>query len=40
MQNIVSFSLLIYSLVTSFFILYDNLFNDIDIILIIELGIA
>ena len=39
MQNMVSFSFFIYSLATSFFILGDNLFNAIDIILVIGLGI-
>ncbi len=37
MQNMVSFSFLIYSLATSFFILGGSLFNAIDTILVIEL---
>jgi hypothetical protein len=38
MQNMVSFSFLIYSLVTSFFFLSGNLFNTMDTILVIGLG--
>ena len=40
MQDMVSFSFLIYSLATSFFILGGTLFNAIDIILVIGLGMA
>lgn len=40
MQDMVSFSFLIYSLATSFFILGDSLFNTMDIILVIGLGMA
>ena len=40
MQNMVSFYFLIYSLATSIFILGGNLFNVMDTILIIGLGMA
>jgi hypothetical protein len=38
LQDMVSFSFLIYSLATLFFILGGNLFNDMDTILVIGLG--
>jgi hypothetical protein len=38
MQDMVSFSFLIYSLATSFFFLGGNLFNAMDTILVIRLG--
>ncbi len=40
MQDMVSFSFLIYSLATSFFILGGSLFNAMDTILVIGLGMA
>ena len=38
MQDMVSFSFLIYSLATLFFVIGGNLFNVIDTILVIGLG--
>ena len=40
MQDLVSFSFLIYSLVTLFFILGSSLFNAMDTILVIGLGMV
>ncbi len=38
MQDMIFFSFLIYSLATSFFVIGDNLFNAMDTILVIGLG--